>query len=122
MNVTENKSVLGANTLLGVSLAVSRAAAEYKKKELYEYLAELFGNKNKGVLPVPQANVINGGEHAGNYLKFQEFLLITTGAKNFAEAGRMVSETYHILKKIGKNCPPKSGPQKPLALILYITN
>lgn len=100
LDATENKSVLGANTLLGVSLAVSRAAADMKGKELYEYIAELFDNKNKPVLPVPQANVINGGEHAGNYLKVQEFLLLPSGAKNFAEATRMLSETYHLLKKI----------------------
>ena len=100
LDATENKSVLGANTILGVSLAVSRAAAAMKEKELYEYLAELFGNKNKPLMPVPQANVINGGSHAGNYLKVQEFLLLPTGANRFAEAMRMISETYHTLKKI----------------------
>ncbi|MBU1198340.1 MAG: phosphopyruvate hydratase [Nanoarchaeota archaeon] len=100
LDTTENKSILGANTILAVSLAVSRVAADFKKKELYEYLAELSGNKNNPVLPVPQANVLNGGAHAGNYLKFQEFLLLPTGAKNFAHAMQMVSETYHLLKKI----------------------
>jgi enolase len=108
LDKTENKSNLGANAMLGVSLAVSRAAAEFKGKELHEYIAELFGNKNPVMLPVPLANVVNGGAHAGNFLKIQEFMLIPTGAKNFTEATRMVSETYHNLKKIiddkyGKN-------------------
>lgn len=98
---TENKSMIGANTILGVSLAVSRAAAQAKNMELYEYLAEMFDNKKRPfALPVPAANVINGGEHAGNYLKVQEFLLLPTGAKNFADATKMVAETYHLLKKI----------------------
>ena len=97
---TKNKSNLGANAMLGVSLAVSRAAALYKEKHLYEHIADLFGNPNPTVMPVPLANVLNGGEHAGNYLKIQEFMLIPTSAKSFAEATRMVSETYHFLKKI----------------------
>ncbi len=105
---TPNKSSIGANAMLGVSLAVSRAAAELKNKQLYEYIAEIYGNKNQLMLPVPLANVINGGAHAGNYLKFQEFMLIPLRARSFAEAARMVSETYHTLKKIiddkyGKN-------------------
>ncbi len=132
LDATENKSVLGANTLLGISLAVSRAAAQAKKKELYEYLAGLSGNKNKPMLPVPQANVLNGGEHAGNYLKVQEFLLLPTGAKSFADATRMVSETYHMLKKIiddkfgvnatnvgdeGGFAPPVRTPEEALELV-----
>ncbi|HHE36842.1 MAG TPA: phosphopyruvate hydratase [Candidatus Woesearchaeota archaeon] len=132
MDSTENKSRLGANTILGVSLAVSRAAADYKKKELYEYIAELFGNKNKPVMPVPQANVLNGGEHAGNYLKVQEFLLLPTRAKSFADATRMVCETYHVLKRIiddkygvnatnvgdeGGFAPPLRTPEEALDLV-----
>jgi len=97
---TDNKTRLGANSMLGVSLAVSRAAAQVKGKELYEYIAELFGNKDPTVLPIPLSNVINGGEHAGNYLKIQEFMLVPLGAKDFAQAAQMVSETYHTLKKI----------------------
>lgn len=97
---TENKSALGANAILGVSLAVSRAAAQLQGKQLYEYIAELYGHTDKLVLPVPLANVINGGRHAGNYLNIQEFMLMPTGAKNFANATRMVSETYYVLKKI----------------------
>jgi enolase len=100
LDKTDNKAVLGANALLGVSLAVSRAAAEFKGKQLYEYIAELFGNTNSLMMPVPLANVINGGAHAGNYLKIQEFMLMPTGAKHFADAARMISETYHVLKKI----------------------
>jgi len=132
LDATENKSKIGANTILGVSLAVSRAAAQAKDKELYEYLAELFKNKKKLMLPIPQANVLNGGEHAGNYLKFQEFLLIPTGAKSFAEAMRMVGETYHVLKKIiddkfginatnvgdeGGFAPPIRTPEEALELV-----
>ncbi|MBN2458654.1 phosphopyruvate hydratase [Candidatus Woesearchaeota archaeon] len=97
---TENKSRLGANAILGVSLAVSRVAAQLKGKELYEHIAEIFGNKNPIVLPIPQANVINGGEHAGNFLKIQEFMLVPLGAKTFAQAAQMISETYHTLRKI----------------------
>jgi enolase len=100
LDKTDNKSVIGANAMLGVSLAVSRAAADFKGKQLYEHIAELYGNTKSFMLPVPLANVINGGAHAGNYLKIQEFMLIPTGAKSFAEATRMVSETYHTLKKI----------------------
>jgi enolase len=100
LDKTDNKAVLGANAILGVSLAVSRAAAEFKGKQLYEYIAELFGNTYPLMLPVPLANVINGGAHAGNYLKIQEFMLMPTGAKHFADATRMISETYHVLKKI----------------------
>lgn len=100
LDKTENKVVIGANAMLGVSLAVSRAAAEFKGKPLYEHIAELFGNTNQLMLPVPLANVVNGGAHAGNYLKIQEFMLMPTGARSFADATRMVSETYHTLKKI----------------------
>ncbi len=133
LDATENKSVLGANTLLGVSLAVSRAGADAKNKELYEYLSELFEHKKKPLtMPVPMANVLNGGEHAGNYLKIQEFLLIPTGAKSFAEATRMISETYHMLKKIiddkygvnatnvgdeGGFAPPIRTPEEALELV-----
>ncbi|MBW2990941.1 phosphopyruvate hydratase [Candidatus Woesearchaeota archaeon] len=132
LDATENKSIIGANTILAVSLAVSRAAANAKGKELYEYLAELSGNKDKPVMPVPMANVLNGGEHAGNYLKVQEFLLLPTGAKSFADAARMVSETYHVLKKIiddkygvnatnvgdeGGFAPPIRTPEEALDLV-----
>ncbi|MFH0870552.1 MAG: phosphopyruvate hydratase [archaeon] len=97
---TDNKSKLGGNTLLGVSLAVCRAAAAAEGKELHEYIAALYGNKEKPVMPVPLSNVINGGKHAGNYLKVQEFLLIPHRASSFGEATQMVTEIYHVLKKI----------------------
>jgi len=93
---SENKSNLGANAILGVSLAVAKAAANALGIPLYRYL----GGANAYVLPVPMSNVINGGAHAGNDLDFQEFMIMPVGAKTFREAIRMVSETYHTLKKI----------------------
>ena len=93
---SENKSNLGANAILGVSLAVAKAAANTLGMPLYRYL----GGINAYVLPVPMSNVINGGAHAGNDLDFQEFMIMPVGAKNFREAIQMVSETYHTLKKI----------------------
>ncbi len=93
---SENKSNLGANAILGVSLAVAKAAANTLGIPLYRYL----GGVNAYVLPVPMSNVINGGAHAGNDLDFQEFMIMPVGAKSFREAIQMVSETYHTLKKI----------------------
>jgi len=93
---SENKSNLGANAILGVSLAVAKAAANALGIPLYRYL----GGANAYVLPVPMSNVINGGAHAGNDLDFQEFMIMPVGAKSFREAIQMVSETYHTLKKI----------------------
>lgn len=93
---SENKSNLGANAILGVSLAVAKAAANTLGMPLYRYL----GGVNAYVLPVPMSNVINGGAHAGNDLDFQEFMIMPVGAKSFREAIQMVSETYHTLKKI----------------------
>lgn len=93
---SENKSNLGANAILGVSLAVAKAAANALGIPLYRYL----GGANAYVLPVPMSNVINGGAHAGNDLDFQEFMIMPVGAKTFREAIQMVSETYHTLKKI----------------------
>ena len=93
---SENKSNLGANAILGVSLAVAKAAANTLGIPLYRYL----GGANAYVLPVPMSNVINGGAHAGNDLDFQEFMIMPVGAKSFREAIQMISETYHTLKKI----------------------
>jgi len=81
---THNKSKLGANAILGVSLAASKAGAHSKKVPLYQHYANLAGNKDL-VLPVPSFNVINGGSHAGNRLAFQEFMILPTGAKSFSE-------------------------------------
>lgn len=98
---TDNKSKLGANAILGVSLAVCKAGAAANKVPLYQHLANLAGN-SKIVLPVPAFNVINGGEHAGNRLPMQEFMILPTGAQSFTEAMRMGSEVFHHLKAVIK--------------------
>jgi len=98
---TENKSKLGANAILGVSMACCRAGAAEMDTPLYKYINSLAGGP-KMVMPVPCFNVINGGVHAGNYLAFQEFFLIPVGAQTFTEAMQMGSETYHTLKGIIK--------------------
>merc|ERR1712048_149711 len=96
-----SKSKLGANAILGVSLAVARAGAAANGIPLYQHIANLAGNKDI-CLPVPAFNIINGGSHAGNALPVQEFMLLPTGAKNFREAMKIGSETYHHLKKVIK--------------------
>ncbi len=93
---TENKSRLGANAILGVSLAVAHAAADSLGISLYRYL----GGTNAFTLPVPTMNVINGGKHAGNELAIQEFMIQPGGANTFSEALRMGAETYHTLGAI----------------------
>jgi len=92
---------LGANAILGVSLAVCKAGAAEKGIPLYRHIAELAGNKNI-LLPVPAFNVINGGSHAGNKLAMQEFMLLPIGASSFKEAMRMGAEVYHNLKLLIK--------------------
>jgi len=99
---TANKSRLGANAILGVSLAAAKAAAEAKGIPLYRHFADLAGNSGPMVLPVPCFNVVNGGSHAGNKLAFQEYFIIPTGADSFKEAVRIGSECYHNLAKILK--------------------
>ena len=101
MDGTEFKGKLGANAILGVSMAVCRAGAAAKGVPLYQHLNDLAGNP-KMVMPVPCFNVVNGGVHAGNYLAFQEFFLIPDGADTFSEALRLGAETYHTLKGIIK--------------------
>ena len=93
---TDNKRNLGANSILGVSLAVAKAAADYCDLPLYRYI----GGVNASVLPVPMMNVINGGVHADNSIDFQEFMIMPVGAASFAEALRWCSETYHTLKDV----------------------
>ncbi len=93
---TENKARLGANAILGVSLAVAKAAADELDLPLYRYV----GGPNACVLPVPMLNVINGGEHADNNVDVQEFMLMPVGAASFSEALRWGAETYHTLKKV----------------------
>jgi enolase len=97
---TENKSKLGANAILGVSMAVCRAAALDAKMPLYAYIRKLHGGKGPFILPAPQMNVLNGGAHATNNVDFQDFMLFPVGAPSFAEALRYAAETFHTLKKI----------------------
>ena len=100
---TANKSKLGANAILGVSMAAARAAAAEKNVPLYQHLADLSKSKTSPyVLPVPFLNVLNGGSHAGGALALQEFMIAPTGAKTFAEAMRIGSEVYHNLKSLTK--------------------
>jgi enolase len=96
---TENKSRLGANAILGVSLAVAKAAADANALPLYRYV----GGTNARLLPVPMMNIINGGAHADNPIDFQEFMIMPVGAESLAEAVRMGSEIFHTLKKALKD-------------------
>src|SRR3954454_1574016 len=100
---TENKGKLGANAILGVSLAAAKAAAASRGLPLYRYI----GGANARVLPVPMANIINGGKHADNKIDFQEFMVMPVGATSFAEGIRMVAEVFpelkSVLKKAGHN-------------------
>lgn len=96
---TESKSNLGANAILGVSMAVSKAAALSKKQSLYKYL----GSDKGKVLPVPLMNILNGGLHADNNLDIQEFMIMPIGAPTFKEALRMATETFHSLKALLKS-------------------
>lgn len=126
---TENKSNLGANSMLSVSLAAARCAADTLNLPLYQYI----GGLNTYVLPVPMMNVINGGEHAGNELDFQEFMIMPVGAKSFSEALRICAEVYHHMKKIiakkygksstnvgdeGGYAPPMKEISEPLEVIM----
>ncbi|ACX52708.1 enolase [Ammonifex degensii KC4] len=95
---TENKGRLGANAILGVSLAVARAAAAFLGLPLYRYL----GGVGNTLMPVPLMNVLNGGKHADNNLDFQEFMIVPVGANNFAEALRLGVEVYHQLRRVLK--------------------
>jgi enolase len=96
---TPTKSVLGANAILGVSMAVARAAAQAAKQPLYAYLGGVGATR----LPVPMMNIINGGKHAENSVDFQEFMVMPIGAPNFAEALRYGAETFHVLAKLLKS-------------------
>lgn len=96
---TPNKAKLGANAILGVSMAVAKAAANALGLPLYQYL----GGFNSKQLPVPMMNILNGGKHADNTVDFQEFMIMPVGAKSFKEALRMCAEVYHNLKKVLKS-------------------
>ncbi|HEC77466.1 MAG TPA: phosphopyruvate hydratase [Thermoplasmatales archaeon] len=128
IDATKNKSVLGANACIAVSIAVCKCASCCLKKEVYEYL-----NEEARILPVPFMNVINGGVHAGNELAIQEHMIVPVGAKNFTHAIQMGSEIYHTLKekirdKFGKSAinvgdeggfaPPLNKTEDALNIIL----
>ncbi len=93
---TDNKGKLGANAILGVSLAVAKAAADSAGLPLYRYI----GGSNANILPVPMMNILNGGKHADNNVDFQEFMAMPVGAKSFREALQMGTEVFHTLKKV----------------------
>jgi enolase len=127
---TPNKSKLGANAILGVSIAVAKAAASALGLSLYNYL----GGFNAKTLPVPMMNIMNGGKHADNTVDFQEFMIMPVGAENFKEALRICSEVYHSLKKVlkakglatavgdeGGFAPDLATPEEVLDLILEAT-
>ena len=95
MDGTPNKGRLGANAILGVSLAVAKAAAEFSSQPLYRYV----GGTSARILPVPMMNIINGGAHADNPIDIQEFMIMPVGADDIREAVRMGSEVFHTLKK-----------------------
>ena len=96
---TPNKSVLGANAILGVSLAVAKAAAEESRMPLYRYI----GGMNSNLLPIPMMNILNGGAHADNGIDFQEFMIMPIGAETFSEALRMGTEVFQHLKAVLKS-------------------
>ena len=127
---TPNKAKLGANAILGVSMAVAKAAAEALGMPLYQYL----GGFNGKQLPVPMMNILNGGKHADNTVDFQEFMIMPVGASTFGEALRMCAEIYHKLKKVLKDrglstavgdeggfAPDLATPDEVLDLILEAT-
>jgi len=129
---TDNKSKLGANAILSVSMAVCRAGAGAKKVPLFKHIADLSGN-NCLLMPVPFFNVINGGKHAGNNLDVQEFMIAPVGASSFNEAMKMGTEVYHYLKNIIKDkygidavnvgdeggfAPPLADNEEPLRLLM----
>mmetsp|Transcript_15788 Transcript_15788/g.26037 ORF Transcript_15788/g.26037 Transcript_15788/m.26037 type:complete len:388 (+) Transcript_15788:419-1582(+) len=126
-----SKSDLGANAILGVSIAVCRAGAQASNTPLYEHIQKLAGNSEL-VMPVPSFNIINGGSHAGNALAMQEFMILPTGADNFTQAMQMGCEVYHNLKTVIKKrygqdavnvgdeggfAPPLKGSDEGLSLI-----
>ncbi|MBT3207232.1 MAG: phosphopyruvate hydratase [Bacteroidetes bacterium] len=96
---TENKAKLGANAILGVSLAVAKAGAQFTNQELFRYI----GGVNANTLPIPMMNILNGGSHADNKIDIQEFMIMPTGAKSFSEALRMGVEVFHSLKSVLKS-------------------
>lgn len=106
---TPNKSKLGANAILGVSLALAKAAAQVRGKPLYAYIHEIVGTTIDMSMPVPLMNVLNGGVHADNNLDIQEFMIVPAGASSFKEALRIGAEIFHQLKKILKGKKLSTG-------------
>ncbi|KAK8114724.1 phosphopyruvate hydratase [Apiospora kogelbergensis] len=102
LDATPNKTKLGANAILGVSLAIAKAGAAEKGVPLYAHVSDLAGTKKPYVLPVPFMNVLNGGSHAGGRLAFQEFMIVPSKAPSFTEAMRQGAEVYQILKSLAK--------------------
>jgi enolase len=100
---TENKSKLGANAILGISMAFAHACAKSEKTSLYKYFKKISKTKNQMQMPVPMMNIINGGKHAENSTDFQEFMIVPHGFKSFSEALRAGTEIFHALKKILHN-------------------
>jgi len=113
---TDNKSKLGANAILGVSLAAAKAAADSAALPLYRYL----GGSNANILPVPMMNILNGGKHSDNNVDFQEFMIMPIGAKDFPNAMRMGAEVFHTLKKVlaGKGYATSVGDEGGFAPML----
>ncbi|MCY4472579.1 MAG: phosphopyruvate hydratase [Kistimonas sp.] len=97
---TDNKSELGANSILAVSLAAAKAAASARSLPLYQHIADLYGTPGQFSMPVPMMNILNGGEHADNNVDIQEFMVMPVGAANFSQALRMGTEIFHHLKKV----------------------
>ncbi|KAK3951123.1 Enolase, C-terminal TIM barrel domain-containing protein [Pseudoneurospora amorphoporcata] len=129
---TPNKAKLGANAILGVSMACARAGAAAANIPLYEFLRRESGEESPYVMPVPFFNVLNGGKHSSNGMAFREFMIAPTGAKTIEEGIRMASETYHVLKQIiadkfgviytcigdeGGFAPPITQPEEALDLL-----
>ncbi|GGK55289.1 phosphopyruvate hydratase [Amphritea balenae] len=100
---TDNKSFFGANAILAVSLATAKAAANHKNVELYQHIAELYGQPGRFSMPLPMMNIINGGEHADNSIDIQEFMIQPVSATSFKEALRMGAEVFHSLKSVLKD-------------------
>ena len=96
---TNNKKNLGANAMLGVSLAATHAAAKAEKKYLFEFLH----SDSKYLMPIPMMNILNGGSHADNNIDFQEFMIFPIGAQSFSNALQMGVEIFHTLKSVLKN-------------------
>jgi hypothetical protein len=112
MDGTSNKATLGANAILGVSLAAAKAGAAAKGVPLYRHFADLAGNKEL-IMPVPCFNVINGGSHAGNKLAFQEYFVVPTGAKSFSEGMIMGTE----VRRRPSKTPPTAGPRASVSCV-----